>query len=64
VISTELEETMTHTTLTYLAAQEYINDLMRDAERRRRVAEARAPRRVRLSIPRLFARRVARTATV
>ena len=55
---------MTHTTLAYVAAQEHINDLMRDAERRRRVAQARAPRRIRLSIPRLFARRVARTATV
>ena len=53
---------MTHTTLTYLAAQEHINDLMRDAERRRRVVEARAPRRVRLSIPRVFARRAAGSA--
>ena len=48
---------MTHTTLTYVAAQEHINDLMRSAERRRRVAEVRAPRRVRLSIPLLARRR-------
>jgi hypothetical protein len=48
---------MTATSLTYLAAREHINELMRDAERRRRIAGARSPRRVRLSIPRVFARR-------
>lgn len=54
---------MTATSLTYLAAREHINDLMRDAERGRRVAEARCPRRIRFPIPRVFARRAARTAT-
>ena len=54
---------MTATALTYIVAQEHINDLMRDAERSRRGAEARSPRRVRLSIPRVFTRRVPRTAT-
>ena len=54
---------MTATALTYLVAQEHINDLMRDAERRRRVADVRSPGRVRLSIPRVFARRIGRTAT-
>jgi len=54
---------MTATSLTYLVAQEHINDLMRDAERRRGIAGARSPRRVRLSIPRIFARRAPKTAT-
>jgi len=54
---------MTATALTYIAVQEHINDLMRDAERRRRATEARPPRRVRLSIPRLSTRSAARTAT-
>ena len=54
---------MTATTVTYLAAQERINDLRRDAEHRRRAAEAGGPRRVRLSIPRLFARRAPGTVT-
>jgi hypothetical protein len=53
---------MTAATLTYLIAQEHINDLMRDAERRRRVAEVRPLGRLRLSFPRVFARRAARTA--
>jgi hypothetical protein len=59
----ELEDTMTATDLTYLAAKEHINDLMREAERSRRAAEVGSPRRVRLSIPRVFTRRVPRTAT-
>ena len=54
---------MTATTFTDLVAQEHVNDLMRDAERRRRVAAARCPRRIRFSIPRVFARLAARTAT-
>ena len=54
---------MTATTLTYIAAQEHINDLLRNAERHHRAAEARSPRRVRLSVPRVFARRVPRAAT-
>ncbi len=55
---------MTATTLTYLAAQEHINELRREAERHRRPAELTAPKRVRLTIPRLFARRIARATTV
>jgi hypothetical protein len=54
---------MTATALTYVVAQEHINDLMRDAERRRQVAEVRSPGRVRSSIPRVFTRRVRRAAT-
>ena len=53
---------MTATTVTYLVAQEHVNDLMRDAERCRRVAEAGGPRRIRFSIPRVFARRAAGSA--
>jgi hypothetical protein len=56
-----LEETMTATTLTYFAAREHVNDLRREAERNRRRADVSAPRRITLSIPRPFARRVGRT---
>ena len=55
---------MTATSLTYLVAQQHINDLMREAERSRRAAGTGSPRRVRLSIPSVFARRGARAATV
>jgi hypothetical protein len=54
---------MTPTTLTSLAAREHVNDLLRDAERRRGINEVAAPHRTRLSISRRFARRVARPAT-
>ena len=57
-----LEETMTATTLTYLAAREHVNDLLREAQRNRRAADVPAPRRLTLSIPRPFARRVGRAA--
>lgn len=50
-------------TLTHLIARENINDLLREAECRRRVAEATAPGAVRRWIPRRVARRVARPAT-
>ena len=53
---------MTATTLTYLAAREHVNDLLREAERNRRAADVPAPRRLTLSIPRPFARRVGRAA--
>ena len=55
---------MTATTLTYLAAQEHVNELRREAERHRRAAELTAPTRVRLTISRLFARRIAPATTV
>lgn len=55
---------MTATSITHMVAQEQINDLMRDAQRWRRAADVRSPGRVRFSIPRVFSRRVARTATV
>lgn len=55
---------MTATAITHLVAQEHIKELMRDAERSRRGAEAASSRRVRFSIPRVFTRRVPRTATV
>jgi hypothetical protein len=53
---------MTATTFTYLVAREHINDLRREAERHRLAAEVATPRLVRFSIPRLFARRIARPA--
>jgi hypothetical protein len=64
VNANEPEDTMTATSLTYLAAQEHINELRHEAERHRRAAELTAPKRVRLTIPRLFARRIARATTV
>jgi hypothetical protein len=54
---------MTATTCSYLVARERIDDLRREAERHRLAAEVATPRRVRFSIPRLFARRLARAAT-
>lgn len=60
VIANELEEIMTAAPLTDIAAQEHINDLRREAERHRLAAEVATPRPVRFSIPRLFARRIAR----
>jgi hypothetical protein len=54
---------MTASHLTYLAAREHINDLMRDADRRRIAAEARPPRRLAIWIPRVLARRATRAAT-
>jgi hypothetical protein len=63
-MSSELEDTMTAITVTHLAAQEHINDLLRDAEHSRRAAEVRPPsRRVTLWSRRRFARRVVRPAT-
>ncbi|MDQ2895110.1 MAG: hypothetical protein M3Y09_05610 [Actinomycetota bacterium] len=50
-------------TITYLAAREHINDLLRDAEHSRHVAETRRRPRIRLALPRLTARRTPRTAT-
>ncbi len=47
-----------------LAAQEHINDLIREAQRGRPVTEVRARRRVRLSLPRLIARWKHRAVTV
>jgi hypothetical protein len=55
---------MIATTITYLAAQEHVNDLRRDADRDARAAQIRSPRRVRLAIPRLPGRRPPRAATV
>jgi len=49
---------MTGITVTHLAAQEHINDLLREAEHSRRVAEVRPSRRFTLWSPRRFARRV------
>jgi hypothetical protein len=50
------------TSLTYLAAQQHINDLLHEADRRRQV-EDRPRRPVRLAAPRLLARLVHRTTT-
>ena len=55
---------MTASHLTYLAAREHINDLVRDADRRRVAADARSARRLGLSIPRVLIRRSPRAATV
>ena len=49
---------MTATSLTYLAAQEHVADLLREAEHSRRAAEVRPSRRSTLATPRRFARRV------
>jgi hypothetical protein len=49
--------------LTHLVACEHVNDLLREAQRSRRAAEAAAPRRPKLSLPHRFARRLARPAT-
>jgi hypothetical protein len=54
---------MTAPSLTYLAVREHIDDLRRDADRHRRVAQARPARRITLSIPRLLARRIPRPAS-
>jgi hypothetical protein len=54
---------MTATSLTYLVAQEHTNDLRREAERDHLAAEVAAPKRVRLTVPRLLARRAAGAAT-
>jgi hypothetical protein len=59
-MSSELEDTMTATSITHLVAQEHINDLLREAEHSRRAAEVRPSRRSTLSAPRRFARRVVR----
>jgi hypothetical protein len=59
----ELEETMTATTLTHIAAREHINELRREAERYRCAAEVTTPRGPRRSIARLLAGRVGRPAT-
>ena len=48
--------------LTYLAAQQHMNDLRREADRNRRAAHARSAGRVRLAIPRLSRRRRAGAA--
>ena len=48
-------------TITYLAAREYINDLIGEAERSRRCAEVRGQRRIKLALPYRVARRAPRT---
>jgi hypothetical protein len=62
-MSSELEDTMTATSITYLVAHEHINDLRREAERNRRAAQGRRSRSSALSAPRRFAQRVVRPAT-
>jgi hypothetical protein len=54
---------MTATAITYLAAREHINDLRREADHGRLVADARPARRIRTSVLRMFARGLPRTAT-
>jgi hypothetical protein len=44
-------------TLAYLAAQEHVNDLIREAERSRQQADVRPRRRIALALPRLVTRR-------
>ena len=51
------------TTITCLAAQEHINDLLRDSRDARRHADVRRRRRIRFTAPRLLTRRARRTAT-
>jgi hypothetical protein len=57
-MSSELEDTMTATSITHLAAHEHINDLLLEAEHSRRAAEVRRSRRPTLATPHRFARRV------
>lgn len=54
---------MTAITLTHLAAQEHINDLLRQAERNRRAAEVRPTGRFTLRSRRRIARGVVRPAS-
>jgi hypothetical protein len=49
-------------TIANLVAQQHINDLIQDAQRRRRYIKARRPRRIKLARPRLLARRARRIA--
>ena len=56
-MSNELEEAMTATTITYLAAREHLNDLRREAEQSRRAPRPQRSHR-RIAIGRAFARRV------
>jgi hypothetical protein len=51
------------TTLTYLAAQQHLNDRRRDAQHARRHGQRRPRRPTRPATPRLLARLVHRTAT-
>jgi hypothetical protein len=48
-------------TLAYLAAQEHVNDLIREAERSRQQAEVRPGRRIALTLPRFVTRREPKT---
>ena len=59
----EPEETMTASTVTYLAAREHINDLLREADRDRDAAKAAAPRPVRRWVANPFARRLPQPET-
>ena len=54
-----MEETTTATPLTYIAAEEHINDLRCEAERDRLADEVATPCPVRFSIRRPFVRRIA-----
>ena len=45
----------------YLAAQEHVNDLIRDSERSRQQAEVRPQRRIALTLPRFATRRKPKT---
>ena len=54
---------MTASDLTYLAAREQINYLVRDADRRRQAAQARPARRLVPPRLRVLSRRVSRAAT-
>lgn len=50
-------------TITYLVAQQNINDLLREAQHPRRHVEVRSRRPIKFAIPRPLARLVHRTAT-
>jgi hypothetical protein len=49
--------------LPYLAAQEHIKDLVREAERYNLAAEVSPPRRITLTVPRFLSRRLRRAVT-
>ena len=50
--------------ITHMAAREHVNDLLREAETRRRACPLPLPRPRKFTFPRLAIRRAARAATV
>ena len=49
--------------ITYMAAQEHVNDLIREADRYRLSSDARRPRRIAFTLPRVLTLRARRRGT-